>query len=169
MVEETGEFENPVIIDYSLDGEINRKETKIDKMIEGTLESSLVNEIKEEMKPVFLEETIDAINDIKPSYRQYEGSVTKIGTEPYHQKVPAFNVDGKWIKTSTWGLVIKAIWLMIGELTNNFRFMMHRTLGCQLLLIFKIINHLSHFQWTLCLTQAMIIILLMLFQTVFSS
>ena len=43
VVEETGEFENPVIIDYSIDGEISRQETKIDKMIEGTLESSLVN------------------------------------------------------------------------------------------------------------------------------
>ncbi len=98
VVEETGEFENPVIIDYSIDGEISRKETKIDKMIEGTLESSLVNEIKTEMKPVFLEETVNTIDNIKPAYRQYEGSVTKIGTEPFHQKEPAFNVDGKLIK-----------------------------------------------------------------------
>ena len=55
VIEETDKFENPVIIDYSLDGEINKKETKIDKMIEGTLESSLVNEIKTEMNPVFLD------------------------------------------------------------------------------------------------------------------
>lgn len=98
VIEETGEFENPVIIDYSLDGEVNQKETKIDKIIEGTIESSLVNEIKHELNPVFLEEHVGSINDIKPSKREYQGSVTKIGSEPFHLKTPAFNIDGKFIK-----------------------------------------------------------------------
>ncbi|OLA94533.1 MAG: hypothetical protein BHW64_03320 [Candidatus Melainabacteria bacterium LEY3_CP_29_8] len=98
VIEETGEFENPVIIDYNIDGEVNQKETKIDKIIEGTIESSLVNEIKHELKPVFLEERVDSIYSIKPSKREYQGSVTKIGSEPFHLKAPAFNVDGKFIK-----------------------------------------------------------------------
>lgn len=98
VIEETGEFENPVIIDYSLDGEINQKETQIDKIIEGTIESSLVNEIKHELNPIFLEERVDSIDNIKSSKREYQGSVTKIGSEPFHLKVPAFNIDGKFIK-----------------------------------------------------------------------
>ncbi len=98
IIEETDNFENPVIIDYSFNGEINKKETKIDEMIEQTLESSLVNEIKYDLKPVFLEEGVNSIDKIKPSFRQYEGSVTKIGSEPFHLKAPAFDINGRFVK-----------------------------------------------------------------------